>query len=199
MKVVNAEDNPVSLVPQLDESTFRLLVDHYTAVLLNKAYKLLLDEESAKDIVQDIFVDLWEKRDSVVINRNIAGYLFGMLKHRFLKQVSRNNMHNRAMEHLANRMQEMEDSVAETIQTTEIHHTLGEVFKTLPQYMQRIFILRDKDYSIREIAEAMGLAEQTVKGYHSELKSRLKRGLLARHPELTDYLVIAIIAEVIKP
>lgn len=197
MKINTPEIDLMSLVSLGDENAFEKVVNQYTGILLAKAYKLLKDEDGAKDIVQDIFLELWLRRETITITTELKAYLLGMLKHRFLRQVSRSNIHDKAMDHLSNRMQEMEDGIIEAIQLNDINRTLSEIVEQLPYNMQQIFILRDKDYSIKEIAVAMGLAEQTVKSYNSELKRRIKKGLLEKHPEISHSLLIISISKFI--
>lgn len=197
MKINTPELDLMTLVSLGDENAFEKVVSQYTGILLAKAYKLLKDEDGAKDIVQDIFLELWLRRETITITTELKAYLFGMLKHRFLRQVSRSNIHDKAMDYLSNRMQEMEDGIIEAIQLNDINRTLSEIVEQLPYNMQQIFILRDKDYSIKEIAVAMGLAEQTVKSYNSELKRRIKKGLLEKHPEISHSLLIISISKFI--
>lgn len=197
MKLNTPEVDLMTLVSLGDENAFEKVVKQYTGLLLAKAYKLLKDEDGAKDIVQDVFLELWLRREAITITTELKAYLFSMLKHRFLRQISRSNIHDKAMDHLSNRMQEMEDGIIEAIQFNDINRTLNELVEQLPSNMQQIFKLRDKDYSIKEIAVAMGLAEQTVKSYNSELKRRIKNGLLEKHPEISHSLLIISIAKFI--
>ncbi|ULT25834.1 LuxR family transcriptional regulator [Sphingobacterium sp. E70] len=58
--------------------------------------------------------------------------------------------------------------------------------------MQKIFKLRNEDFTLKEIAVALGLAEQTVKGYSAEMHRRIKAMLIERHPEFARSLTVML-------
>lgn len=177
---------------------FESIVRGYTPRLYRHAFKLLKNEDDAEDLVQDVFAELWERRQKLHISASLSAYLHSMLKHRFLRHVSRANLHEEAMAHLVHRMDEMQETILDVMAVSDLQQTLSEALSRLPENMRRIFVLRNEDYTIREIAQAMGLAEQTVKSYHSELNRRIKETLLARHPDISHSLVALIVAKLME-
>lgn len=199
-KVVNEQDADQLLESLKGGNTkaFEAIVYTHTDRLFQYALRLLRDPDDAEDFVQDVFMELWQSREKLHITTSLSAYLHGMLKHRFLRHVSRANLHAEAMAHLLRRMDQMQDSILDVMAASDLQQTLSEAIDRLPENMRRVFILRNEDYSLREIAQVMGLAEQTVKGYHSELNRRIREAVLAKHPDISHTLLALVIARLIE-
>lgn len=176
----------------MDSVTFEAIIDKFAAELLNRATHLTKDKDQAEDLVQDVFMDLWERREKLQIQTSISGYLHTSLKHHFLRQVSRNQLHEQAVEHLLYKMNQLEGTVLDVMAAHDLHQTLTSVLDQLPDTMQQIFKLRQEDHSLREIAQALGLAEQTVKSYHSELNRRIREAILLKHPDISHSVMLIL-------
>jgi len=188
------------LLAQLREgnpTAFEQIVHQYADDLLQRAFQWTKDENQAADLVQDVLLDLWEGHSTLQITHSLEGYLYRMLKHRFLRLVFRSKLHETAMAHLMQRMDEMQATVLDSIAASDLEQTLAEVVGKLPENMRKIFVLRNEDYSLREIAQALGLAEQTVKSYHAELNKRIRESILARHPDISHSLVALLIVKLL--
>jgi RNA polymerase sigma-70 factor (ECF subfamily) len=173
-------------------NAFQVIVKLHTKSLLKHAFSRLKNEQDAEDMVQDIFTHVWEKRTSIEINISLAGYLFTILKHRILRHISRIDLHHKAVEHLLYRMDEMQAGILELLAVKDIETTLSETIADLPENMRKIFILKQQDYTIREIAEVLGLAEQTIKNYNTELIRRIKVAITEKHPDINHSFLFAL-------
>lgn len=187
-----SEQQMLSALRLGSESAFQAIVRLYTKDLLKHAFSRLKNEQDAEDMVQDIFTHVWEKRTSIEIRTSLAGYLFTILKHRILRHILRSDLHNKAVEHLLYRMDEMQAGVLELLAVKDIEGTLSEAVEALPENMRQIFILKQQDYTIREIAEALGLAEQTIKNYNTELVRRIKVAITEKHPDINHSFLFAL-------
>ncbi len=179
--------NDLILLEQLKDgqtAAFEFVVQDYSKDLLLQATSLTNDFAISQDIVQDVLLDLWTKRTTINIQTSLKNYLFGMIRHRFLRMISRNKLHQDAIQHIFLHTTKLESNVLEMIQMSEILNTVQEAVKFLPENMRYIYELRNDDLSLREIAEVLGLAEQTVKSYHAELNNRIKSAVLKNHPDI---------------
>lgn len=177
-----------------DARAFESIVEHYSPKLLRKAVRLTKEVDMAKDLVQDVLVTLWERAGQLNVATSLEAYLNTMLRNRFLREVSRSTLHEKATQQLLLHINQMQESIADILIVAELEQSLTEIVHQLPPNMQRIFVLRNEDYSLREIAEALGLAEQTIKSYHTELKRRIKAALLARHPDIGYPLALLLVS-----
>ncbi len=187
-----SEQHMLSALKLGSVSAFQAIVKLHTKELLTHAFRRLKNEQDAEDMVQDIFAYVWEKRTSIEINASLAGYLFTILKHRIIRHISRCDLHDKAVEHLLYRMDEMQAGILELLAVKDMETTLSEAIEDLPENMRRIFVLKQQDYTIREIAEAMGLAQQTIKNYNTELVRRIKVAIIEKHPDVNHSLLFAL-------
>ncbi|SEK27108.1 RNA polymerase sigma factor [Parapedobacter koreensis] len=201
MEVVAKNWDNKQLVEHLvegDQLAFEFVVRQYSGDLLQRAFQWTKDQHQAADLVQDVLLDLWERHSNLQVTASLQGYLYSMLKHRFLRLVSRSNLHEQAMSHLLQRMDQLQSSILDVMAASDLQQTLSAVVDRLPENMRKIFVLRNEDYTLREIAQALGLAEQTVKSYHSELNRRIKEAILAKHPDISHSLLVLIIAKLME-
>jgi DNA-directed RNA polymerase specialized sigma24 family protein len=70
----------VLLLKSGDERAYTEIYDRYSATLLVHAYHKLHDQEEAKDLVHELFMVLWSKKEALVIEKSLSAYLFMALK-----------------------------------------------------------------------------------------------------------------------
>ncbi len=181
-----------------DPLAFQTLFTRYWKDLYKSAYYRLKDQSEAEDMVQDIFTDIWERRYTLEITTSLNNYLHRSLKFRIIRMLTRANLHKKALEHLLYQMSAMETTILDVLTTSDVERTLSQAIGTFPENMRNIFVLRSEDYSIREIAEALGLAEQTVKNNVTESLRRLKVVLAKEHPDVTNSFYTLLVVVLLK-
>jgi len=83
-----ADDKLVSLLKTGDHAAFTEIYIRYSGTLYQHTYHLLKNRNDVKDIVQDIFTTLWNNRLDLLINTNLAGYLYVAARNRVIKVIS---------------------------------------------------------------------------------------------------------------
>ena len=79
-----SENSLISLVKENDEAAFKEIYERYSALLYVFAFKKLKNEDEAKDIVQEIFIALWDKRTDLNFHTSLSSYLFRAIRNRAL-------------------------------------------------------------------------------------------------------------------
>ncbi|WP_291870210.1 RNA polymerase sigma-70 factor [Maribacter sp.] len=144
------------------ERAFQKLFDKYWEPLFFKANFILQNEEVAKDIVQNIWIDFWEKREERVI-LNLEAYLFKTVTNNCLKYFRDYRFslsHIRIIEAL-----EIPDisSIEKQYDLEETENTLKKSLKALSPKCRRIFALSKlEELSNEEIAFKLGISQRTV-------------------------------------
>lgn len=187
----------VSLITALkngDPRAFENLYDLYWKDLYKTAYSRFRDIQDAEDVVQDIFIKIWEIRHTLEINTSLKAYLHTALKFKIIRILSRADLHHKAMEHLVYRITEMQATILEVMAASDLEATISQTVSRFPENMQQVFTLRTEDYTVKEIAEALGLAEQTVRNNIAESLRRLKQALAKTNPEISVTLALALAA-----
>jgi RNA polymerase sigma factor (sigma-70 family) len=166
------------------QEAFEVIFNQYWHEMYATAYQRLRDQTVAEDLVQDVFASIWERRFTLQVNAPLEHYLRRAIKYSIIKYVSRANLHEAALKHLLDRVAEMEHTVLDQLNMQDVNRTLADAIKDFPNNMRQVFLLRAENYTISEIAEALGLAEQTVKNNTTEALKRLRATLSEKHPDI---------------
>ena len=181
-----------------DSTQFNQLFNQYWEPLYEAAYYRVKNPDEAEDLVQDIFADIWEKRQHLDIKTTFLAYARTALKYKIIRKAYRADLHQQTREYFQSRMNQMESSVLELLYAQEIQTTLEEAIDRFPENMRRIFAMRGADYKVADIAEALGLSEQTVRNYTSEALARLRAVLTRKHPDIPPsvYLLLLLLLDI---
>ncbi|HWD89327.1 MAG TPA: RNA polymerase sigma-70 factor [Mucilaginibacter sp.] len=170
----------LNLLRSGDRMAYTEIYDRYALVLLGHAYNKTRDREEAKDVVHEVFATLWAKRESLQIDY-LAGYLFRSVRNIILNQITHQAVQEkfiRSMEQFA-ASNDIPDHLVREKQLTAI---IEREIAALPPKMREVFVLSRKEHlSHKEIAEMLGISEQTVsKHVTNALKIlRVKLGVVA--------------------
>lgn len=134
--------------------------------------KLTNDEDLSKNIVQDIFVDLWQRQEKTSIS-DISAYLFGAAKKQILKAYRRKQFDTRVLEDC------FEDYLVENSNEADnpLIEKLYKLLDTLPIKRREIVILNKlEQLKIDEIAARLNVSPQTVKNQLTTALKQMKIG-----------------------
>ena len=144
------------------ESAYEQLFKEFYQPLTVFANGYVEDLESGKEIVQDLFVHLYEKRKNLVITTSIKSYLYQSVRNRCLNHLKHRQvqkMHHDRMKTELNFSDNLEDKIRET----ELEHMVSKVVEQLPPQCRRIFNMsRVSGLSNGEIAEQLKISKRTV-------------------------------------
>ncbi|MEZ4829222.1 MAG: RNA polymerase sigma-70 factor [Bacteroidia bacterium] len=160
------------LAGQNQAEAFGVIYDRYWPRLYAKAFPILEDREACKDIIQDVFIDLWNKRNDANIT-HIGAYLHQAVRFQVFKHLRRNNI---SQKHLLQFQQlNASNSTEETISFNEVCASLYSGINQLPEKCREVFYLsRFEQLSHREIAEKMGISSKTVENHLTKALRRLR-------------------------
>jgi len=145
-------------------------VDIYSDGVYRFALKILRDEDSAKDIVQESFLRLWEKRSDVLKGKE-KSYLF-TIAYRLIIDTIRHNKKftdEEPIKYIKSTYEKIYDNTSEII---------NSAIRELTMQQQQLILLRDYEgYSYKGIGEISGLTESQVKVYIFRARLILKKKL----------------------
>jgi len=170
-----------SLLRNGDHAAFTELYKRYWALLYRNARKMLGNEEDATDVVQEVFITLWEKAPSLLENNSLSSYLYSAVRNRIINQINRNKLKIRYLNSLKDFLEKGECVTDTTIRERELAESIEKEITLLPAKMRKVFDLSRKDnLSYKEIAKEINISEGTVKKQvHNAIKIlRIKFGML---------------------
>ena len=145
-----------------------LFAKYYPALCLN-AFFFLKDDQDAKDIVQALFIDIWEKKLYLFFHRDVKGYLYRAVKNRCLNHMDKQkNMQKRheVFSGLHVHDQILEDNTAEHY--SQLQKGLSTMAAQKRKALEMIYI---KGSRYQEAADEMGIS---INSFKTHLKSGLK-------------------------
>lgn len=155
-----------------DEGAYTAIYNRYWKLIYVHVFKMLKNEDDAKDIVQEVFGNLWIKAGAIKNNNNISGLLYTAARNRVFDLIERNKVRYDYLGEIAHFVTEAESVQMETIDEQRILEILQREIEKLPPKMREIFELsRKENLSHKEIAGKLNISEQTVKKQvHNALK-----------------------------
>jgi RNA polymerase sigma-70 factor (ECF subfamily) len=177
-----AEHYLVESIKKGDQKSFEFLFKSYYSNLCKHARSIVQNEETAEDLVMDVFVKLWEAESKLVISSSLSGYLHQSVHNHCLNYLTRK--HKRFSElnsetiELLNALVPPDASFDpfESVNMEELIIRIEQSIDHLPEEARKIFIMsRKEELSHKEIAVQLGLSENTVKVqiYRSLIKMRI--------------------------
>ncbi|TDQ78101.1 RNA polymerase sigma factor [Sphingobacterium yanglingense] len=170
----------VTLLKQGDQYAYTEIYSRYIKLLYTFALKRLPNEQEVEDILHEIFMSLWNKRAELDESQPIAPYLYNAIRYQVLNIFSRKKITDRYLDSF-NQFLLNEYQVDETdhlIRHNELAALIENEIEALPKKMREVFNLSRKvGYSRKQIAEELGISEETVKSHMHHALKILKRKL----------------------
>lgn len=156
----HADDGLVALLKMGNRLAFHQIYGRYWKSLYNYTYNILSDAPLTEDCLQDIFVNLWVKREEIQI-QNLQAYLFTSSRYKAisaLRKIKLSKHHEAVIEELVHRPE-----VDAKLSLQDLHTEIEKVSYDLPKRCREIFFLsRFSDLSIREISDKLKISNRTV-------------------------------------
>jgi RNA polymerase sigma-70 factor (ECF subfamily) len=145
-----------------DKKAFEALFHRYYGILCHYAAQQIKNEAEAEEIVQELFVRLWKKREKIQIDTSLKNYLFRAVKNQSLNYIQHNQIKNQYAQKVIHE--------TDAVNTDESNYTetgllqkIEESINLLPEKRQEIFRLsRQQGLKYREIAEKLNISVKTV-------------------------------------
>jgi RNA polymerase sigma-70 factor (ECF subfamily) len=168
----------------LDERTLeRLFRDHFTG-LCQFAVGYVKDGEAAKEIVQEAFVNLWEKRDTIDLSKPVKSYLSASVRNRCLNHLRDHRKFSNDLLALENLSGETAFGQSDKMVESDIKRQVSKAIDELPEKCREIFMLsRYENLKYQQIADKLRISVKTV-------ETQMSKALQHMRLRLGEYLTI---------
>lgn len=162
-----------------DNAAFRQLFEKYWEDLFRLAYKRLRSKESAEDIVQEVFLSLWNNIQQVEIEGSLGSYLFISLRNKIFNYYEKQSVRLKFLLRQPFNPVQSEEHISSNINSKELRQVVAGEVSRMPPKMKEIYLLsREQHLPIAEIAAMLAIAPQTVK---NQLNTALHRIRVSLH------------------
>jgi len=166
----------VDRIKHSDMTAFDEVYRLYCHKLYGFVHHIIKSESDAEEIVQEVFVKLWESRHKLETFRSFDGYIFTIAYNTSISLLRRRVSEKKYLEQfLFTENEEYASETADEIQFIQLKDKLNVILEQLPPRQKEVFYLnREKGLTYREIAEKLGISENTVEIHMGRALKQLK-------------------------
>lgn len=160
------------LLMQGDQHAFATIHDRYYGVLYRHAFHRYPYREEIKDLLQDLFIYIWNNRESMQFTKGIASYLYTSTRNSLLNIYKHQKVELNYIQSFKDFIDQQEPIVDEMMREKELVLLIEKEVAKLPPQMRLVFEMsRNQNLSHKEIATKLSVSPLTVKKHvHKSLK-----------------------------
>ncbi|MEJ2883211.1 RNA polymerase sigma factor [Pedobacter sp. GR22-6] len=165
----------VFLLKEGDRFAFTEVYDRYSALLIKFAANKLYDLDDCKDLIQDLFVNLWTEREHKQFSGELKAYLYAVTRHKIIDKIRKNVTREEYSMVVQSLKEHAIYNPEKDIDAKELEKVISLAIEQLPPRVKEIYKLSRNEYmSISEIATQLNISDQTVKNQLSTAMKSLR-------------------------
>lgn len=166
------DDALVELLRSSDSKAFAEIYRRHWERLALHVLKVISSREDARDIVQEVFVSVWKRRTAIELKGPLIVYLLKSVRNGAIRYIEKNITVNNYLQTLSETIAEGAADPTGHCEYRELEQKVEQAVAGLPPKMQEVYLLsRNEKMSYKEIADHLGIAENTVR---KQLSNALK-------------------------
>ncbi len=181
-------DKDIELVQRFrsgDVRAFEMLFNTHYKALVGYGRTIVKDQEEAEDIVQQVFVSVWEKRTTMIVHTSFRAMLYSAVHNASLNRIKHQSVKREHARHVTLTGTSIGSSYE--MQYRELQTRINKAIDQLPEQCARIFKMsRFDELKYQEIADKLGLSVKTV-------ENQMGKALKVLREDLKEYLTIIVI------
>jgi len=162
----------IDFIKSGDQSAYLEIYDRYKNLLQQHAYNRLGDMDEVEDLLQELFIHLWDKRESINLTTSLSGYLFSAVRNRIFNIYHKKQRETSYLDSLQDFINQGVYSTDLLVREKEFSAIIDKEILALPPRMREVFLMsRNENLTHKQIAERLGTSEQTVS---TQIRNSLK-------------------------
>jgi RNA polymerase sigma-70 factor (family 1) len=170
-----SDEQLVALVKADNAEAFKTLYNRYWKKILIKAYTQLNSYETAEEIVQDAFINFWNRRYKIELKYSFHTYIASVVKYEVMACLARNG--KRSMSYIDDlKIAEIEDHATQQwLDFDDLKNQIEKFVQLLPDKCQLVFKLsRDKGLTDKQISKDLDISQKTVEAHLTKALKSLR-------------------------
>ena len=189
-KYENSITEPLDLIKKGDTKAFESIFKTYYEDLVKYSYQFIQLQAVSEEIVQDVFVSYWERRETVEIKSSLKSYLYRAVKNRTINYIKLQLPKDQKTSDI-DELPIMVIDDSDSSDLSSMHKLISSEINKLPVKCRTIFLLsRTEGLSHKEIAEELNLSVKTIENQIGIALKRLRETL---RPQLKKLSALAIL------
>jgi RNA polymerase sigma-70 factor, ECF subfamily len=166
---------------------FDILYRKYSKRLYKFGYSILKSQEESENLIQDVYLSLWENRDKVEKDISVKYYLFTIAHNSAISMIRKKTRESQFIEYLRSLQENVEEPVNMELEYNELTNKLDEIIKGLPDRQKEVYLLhRNEGLKYSEIAARLDISVNTIENHMS-------RALKTIREKLGNYSLAAVL------
>jgi RNA polymerase sigma-70 factor (family 1) len=181
------------------EKAFKMIMDQWYSRLFNFASGYLNNDENTKEVLQDVFLQLWDHRSKLIDNTILNAYLFTLTRNRCIDLIRKERLimqfrtdKQEEYRRLTENFDALSDPILENIFAMEIQDEINRAVKGLPEQCRKVFTMsRLNGLNNKKISESLELSEKTVESHLTKALKVIKLALEQKfHGSISVFMMI---------
>ena len=169
-----------------DKGAFTIVFTQYYKDLVTFSFGFVRNINTAEEIVQEVFIKLWENRASLIIDRSLKSYLLKSVQNRSLNWLQHLRVQSQFDSYTKDHQVLSDNETENYILHSELEFNLHKVLNKIPEEFAQAFRMnRFDNLSYLEIAQKLGVSIRTI-------EVRISKALSFLRDELKEFLLLAI-------
>lgn len=178
----HSDEELLKLIRASDKAAYEEIFHRYWYRLYRMVFKSTGEHEEAEEIVQELFLKLWKRREELKVV-NLSHYLLGSVRKQLIDNIRSKIVHQKYWDHYRAFIPTSANETDSAVAFDELNAEIQQAIKQLPEKSQQVFRLnRLEGRSISEIAQFLKLSERAIE-YH------LTQSLKQLRAHLKDYII----------
>jgi len=175
IKRPNIDADLIARIKKDDHDSFQKLFERYSLPLFRFSLSYLKSEEIAEDVVQEVFIKIWNRRKEIRNDTSFQSYLFTIALNAVRKHFNKLSRQNELKHDILAGFSENEPGFDDDLRYSSLLEKLDEFIGRMPEKRREVFIKKKmEEKSLKEIALECGITPKTVEYHITEAMKFLK-------------------------